>query len=176
VIAGRGFADTDSPRAARVAIVNATFVRDLLAGGPALDVRVTTALVDGPIRIVGVVGDVTPAGESDRPALYMAIDQISIGSGYLIVRAQADPRSILPALGSRLRSAAPSLAMDRVHRVAEALEDSRACDAVQRAGGSDIRGAGAAAVDDRCLRSHRQRRVRALARTGGQACARRLAT
>jgi putative ABC transport system permease protein len=126
VIAGRGFADTDSPRAARVAIVNATFVRDLLAGGPALDVRVTTALVDGPIRIVGVVGDVTPAGESDRPALYMPIDQISIGSGYLIVRAQADPRSILPALGSRLRSAAPSLAMDRVHRVAEALEDSRA--------------------------------------------------
>jgi predicted permease len=124
--AGRGFADADSPRAARVAIVNATFVRDLLAGGPALDVRVTTALVDGPIRIVGVVGDITPAGESDRPALYMPIDQISIGSGYLIVRAQADPRSILPALGSRLRNAAPGLATDRVHRVAEALEDSRA--------------------------------------------------
>jgi putative ABC transport system permease protein len=126
VTAGRGFADTDSPRAARVAIVNATFVRDLLAGGPALDVRVTTALVDGPIRIVGVVGDITPAGEPDRPALYLPIDQISIGSGYLIVRAQADPRSILPALGSRLRGAAPSLAMDRVHRVAEALESSRA--------------------------------------------------
>jgi len=44
----------------------------------------------------------------------------------LIVRAQGDPRSILPALASRLRGAAPSLALDRVHRVADALESSRA--------------------------------------------------
>jgi predicted lysophospholipase L1 biosynthesis ABC-type transport system permease subunit len=75
---------------------------------------------------VGVVGDITPAGEADRPALYVPIDQMSIGSGYVIVRAQADPRSILPALASRLRSAAPSLALDRIHRVADVLESSRA--------------------------------------------------
>jgi putative ABC transport system permease protein len=126
ITAGRGFADTDSPRAPRVAIVNAAFVRDLLAGGPAIDLRVSTALVEGPIRIVGVAGDITPAGEPDRPALYLPIDQISIGSGYLIVRAQNDPRSIVPALTTRLRAAAPSLAMDRVHRVADVLENSRA--------------------------------------------------
>jgi hypothetical protein len=127
VTTGRGFADSDSQRAPRVAIVNAAFVRELLAGSPALDVRVTAALLGGdPVRIVGVVGDITPAGEPDRPALYVPIDQIAIGSGYAIVRAQNDPRAILPALTARLRAAAPSLAMDRVHRVADALENSRA--------------------------------------------------
>ena len=126
ITAGRAFDATDTARGSRVAIVNTTFVRDLLGGRSAVDMRLTTPLIDDPVRIVGVAADVTPAGEADRPALYVPVEQLSIGSGYLIVRAQGDPRSILQALAIRLRTAAPGLPMDHVRRVAEALEDSRA--------------------------------------------------
>ena len=126
VTAGRQFASTDTERSPRVAIVNGTFVRDLLGGGRALGVRLTTPLVGDVVSIVGVVADVTPAGESDRPALYVPLDQLAIGGGYLIVRAHGDPRSIIPALTNRLRTTAPDLAVDRVRRVAEELEQGRA--------------------------------------------------
>jgi putative ABC transport system permease protein len=125
VMEGRPFAATDGPRAPRVAIVNAAFVRDVLNGRAALATRVTTPLIDGPMAVVGVVGDVTPAGEPDRPALYVPVDQIAIGAGYLVVRTNGDPRSAMAALTARLRAVAPSLALDRTRRVAEALEQSR---------------------------------------------------
>jgi hypothetical protein len=125
VMEGRPFAATDGPRAPRVAIVNAAFVRNLLNGRAALATRVTTPLIDGPMAVVGVVGDVTPAGEPDRPALYVPVDQIAIGTGYLVVRTDGDPRSAMAALTARLRAVAPSLALDRTRRVAEALEQSR---------------------------------------------------
>lgn len=124
--AGRRLQATDNERAPRVAIVNATFVRDLLGGRAPVGTRLTTPLIDATVSIVGVVADVTPAGERDRSALYVPIEQLSIGGGYLIVRAQGDPRSILPALTTRLRAVAPNLAVDRVRRVADGLEESRA--------------------------------------------------
>jgi hypothetical protein len=126
ITAGRRFVSTDTQLAPRVAIVNTTFVRDLLGGRPALAARLTTSFSKDPLTVVGVVGDVTPAGEPDRPALYVAIEQFPIGEGYLIARAEGDPRSMIPALTSRIRTAAPRLAADRVRRVAEGVEESRA--------------------------------------------------
>ena len=126
ITAGRRFGSHDTQQAPRVAIVNAAFVRDLLGGRSPLDVRMTSSLIDDPIIVVGVAGDTTPAGEADRPALYVPLDQLSTASGYLIIRAQGDPRSIVPALTRRLRTVAPALAADRVSRVAESLEASRA--------------------------------------------------
>jgi putative ABC transport system permease protein len=126
ITAGRRFSNTDTEHAPRVGIVNRTFVRDLLGGRQALGARLATPLINDAVSIVGVVGDVTPRGEPDRPALYVPVDQLSIGSGYLIVRAQHDPRSIIPALTTRLRTAVPGLAVDRMRRVAEELEESRA--------------------------------------------------
>jgi putative ABC transport system permease protein len=126
ITAGRRFVSTDTQLAPRVAIVNTTFVRDLLGGRPALAARLTTSFSKDPLTVVGVVGDVTPAGEPDLPALYVAIEQFPIGEGYLIARAEGDPRSLIPALTSRIRTAAPGLAADRVRRVAEEVEESRA--------------------------------------------------
>ena len=126
ILAGRRFTNTDTEHAPRVAIVNRTFVRDLLGGREALGARLTTPLIHDGVSIVGVVADVTPRGELDRPALYVPVDQLSMGSGYLIVRTQHDPRSIIPALTSRLRTTEPALAVDRMRRLAEDLEESRA--------------------------------------------------
>ena len=126
VVSGRAFTAADTEQAPRVAIVNTAFVRELLGGRAAVGLRLTRPSIDAPTSIVGVVGDVTPAGEPDRPALYVPIDQVSIGGGYLLVRTDRDPRAILSALTNRLRTAAPNLAMDRVRRVADTLEEHRA--------------------------------------------------
>ena len=124
--AGRRFVGTDTRQAPPVAIVNTTFARDLLGARSPLGVRLTTSLTDQAVSIVGVAGDVTPAGEPERPALYVPIEQSPIGEGHLLVRTQGDPRSLIPVLQTRLRAVAPGLAFDRVSRVAEALEESRA--------------------------------------------------
>ncbi len=126
VTAGRRFVSTDTPQAPRVAIVNGVFIRDVLGGRSALGVRLTTSYTEQPLTIIGVVGDVTPAGESDRPALYVPVEQSPIGEGHLLVRTKGDPQLVISALGNRMRAVAPSLPFDRVGRVAEALEESRA--------------------------------------------------
>ena len=76
---GRAFSGADTATAPFVAIVNAAFVRDVLGEGAALGARLTTPLVKAPLVVVGTVPDITPGGESDRPALYVAADQILIG-------------------------------------------------------------------------------------------------
>jgi predicted permease len=126
VVSGRAFTAADTEGAPRVAIVNAAFVRELLGGRAAVGLRLTRPSIDAPTSIVGVVGDVTPAGEPDRPALYVPVEQESIGGGHLVVRTHGDPRAMLSALTNRLRTAAPTLAMDRVRRVADTLEAHRA--------------------------------------------------
>lgn len=126
VTAGRAFSRTDIQGSPRVAIVNTSFVRDLLSGRSAAGMRLTTSFVKEPISIVGVAGDVTPAGEADRPAIYVPVEQSPIGEGHVLVRTAGDPRSLIPALITRLHRVAPDLPLDRVGRVAEALEESRA--------------------------------------------------
>ena len=88
---GRAFAPSDGETAPGVAIVNAAFVRDILRGGRAVGVRLTTDTMKGRLTIVGVVANVTPAGEADRPALYAPVDQVGIGGGSLLVRTDGDP-------------------------------------------------------------------------------------
>ena len=124
--AGRRFVETDTRSAARVAVVNTTFVRSVLGGRQPLGIRLRTDLFNGPIVIVGIAADVTPGGENDRPALYLSLGQMTIGGGSLIVRTAGDPRATLPVLTSRLRAAAPALALDRIGRVEVALESARA--------------------------------------------------
>src|SRR5262249_16862637 len=125
VVRGRAFDSGDRRGAPRVAVVNAAFVRDVLGSAEPVGVRRTAGLFDNPVRVVGVAGDVTPAGEPDRAAMYVSLDQISTGGGTLLVRTDADPRAVLPLLAPRLGEAVPSMAFDRVHRVAESLEAGR---------------------------------------------------
>lgn len=124
LIAGRSFSRTDTARSARVAIVNRAFLRAL----PTIAVgeRLTTDLGKELLTIVGVVADVTPAGEPDRPAFYVSVAQYPIGGGTLLIRTRSDPRTIIPGLIVRLRGLLPGLSIDRVHRVAESLEAGRA--------------------------------------------------
>ena len=126
LIQGRGFTAADDRDAPRVAIVNATFAREVLGGATAVGTALTSEWVDGTLSIVGVAGDVTPAGERDRPALYVPMDQMPASGGALLVRTERAPLSVVPALTTRLRAAAPALALDRIREVADILQASRA--------------------------------------------------
>jgi putative ABC transport system permease protein len=124
LIDGRAFTDRDRDSAPAVAIVNSAFARERLGGRPALGVTLTTSLVSRPISIVGLVGDVTPGGAPDRPAVYLPVDQLPIGTGALLVRIDTDrePRTVVPALVARMRAVAPGLALDRITDLAETLD------------------------------------------------------
>ena len=123
---GRVFAPTDKQNVPGVAIVNAAFVRDVLRGERAIGLHVLTDVADAALSIVGVVADVSPAGESDRAAVYVPIDQVPIAGGSLLVRTVGEPRQVVPALTTRLRMVAPALARDRIHVLADDLQAGRA--------------------------------------------------
>jgi predicted permease len=127
LMAGRNFGPDDRQTAPPVAIVNSAFVREVLQGAPAIGTRLRTKMFEGEFAIVGEVANVTPAGEADRPALYVSIEQLQIGGGgSLLVRTSDAPQAVVPALVSRLRGVAPNLAFDRVDEVSELLAAGRA--------------------------------------------------
>ena len=126
LLAGRNFGPHDRQTAPRVAIVNSAFVREVLQGAPAIGTRLRTKMFEGEFAIVGEVANVTPAGEADRSALYVSIEQLHIGGGgSLLVRTSDAPQAVVPALVSRLRGVAPNLAFDRVDEVSELLAAGR---------------------------------------------------
>jgi predicted permease len=127
LLAGRTLRPDDRQTAPRVAIVNTAFVREVLQGAPAIGTRFRTKMLKGEFAIVGEVADVTPAGEADRPALYVTIEQVQIGGGgFLLVRTAGAPQAVVPALVNRLRRVASNLALDRVDEVSELLANGRA--------------------------------------------------
>ena len=123
--AGRAFTEDDKRGGPGVAIVNASFVRDVLAGGAAVGARLAIDLIDRPLAVVGVAADVTPSGQRDRPAIYVPMEQILVAGGSLLVRTDGDPQSIVPELTRRLRAVAPALARDRIVRVSDTLAGGR---------------------------------------------------
>jgi putative ABC transport system permease protein len=123
---GRSFAESDTATTPYVAIVNAGFVRDILRGNTAIGVQLTSPLIKQPVTVVGTVPDLSPGGESDRPALYVSANQVVPGAGFLLVRVVGDPRAARSLIASRARKIAPTLPIDRVRPLAELLEPARA--------------------------------------------------
>jgi putative ABC transport system permease protein len=126
LLEGRSLSLADTRQSPRVAVINRAYARALLHGVAPVDQTLTTDLVSGRIAIVGVVSDVTPAGEADSPALYVSFEQFSINAGSLLVRITGDPAAVIPSLVSGLRAAAPGLPLDRIQTLNDALAAGRA--------------------------------------------------
>lgn len=126
VKAGRGFDASDRRGGALVALVNESFKRELLGGDNPIGMTLTAPVAKDQIAIVGVTSDITPGGQTDRPAMYLSMDQLAAGSGSLIVRCAGDPKAIIPTLAARLRAVAPNLALDRITPLNEMLAQGHA--------------------------------------------------
>jgi putative ABC transport system permease protein len=126
IVEGRAFTERDTRTAPFVAIVNSAFVREVLSGRAPVGASLISELTGRPLAVVGVAGDISPAGEADRPALYVSCEQIRAGGAVLLVRTDGPPASLAPALAERLRGVAPGLARDRIYPVADVLARGRA--------------------------------------------------
>ena len=125
IVDGRAFDGRDTRASPLVAIVNRAFVRDVMHGRGAVASVLLREDGDPPLTIVGVAGDITPAGEPERPAVYVVSEQVRAAGGYLIVRADV-PSAVIASLAQRLGDVAPSLARDRIYPVADELARGRA--------------------------------------------------
>jgi len=121
---GRQFAPTDDTNAPRVAIVNEAAVRRWLPGENPIGRRVVT---NGVAReIVGVVADVLQrsASEPAAPMVFVPFGQRTIRSIKVVVRTNADPSGLTPALRAEIRALDPELAIADITPMAQLVARS----------------------------------------------------
>jgi len=129
IVEGRAFESTDRAGNRAVAVVNAAFAREYLAGGQAIGARVALGPPDN-LRwfgIVGVANDVRylDLAIPESPALYLPAWLEVSRSMYIVVRAQRDPAGVVADLRRTVTAFDPTLALVDVRsndaRVAERL-------------------------------------------------------
>jgi len=93
---GRDFTERDDLQAPLVAVINETFARTAFPGADPIGKRFTTPQTQGPITIVGVVGDAKhySATEAAMPQLYAAHYQVPLIFCSLVARTAGPPESV----------------------------------------------------------------------------------
>jgi len=138
IVAGRGFAESDTETSAPVAIVNRTFARRYLGASP-LEARLPMALGHGgegvEASVIGVVDDVryVTGSESSLPEIYYSYRQLRGGLDAvvvsLLVRTAGEPGALAPVLRTAVRgedrALAPDLVMTMEDRVTTSLARPR---------------------------------------------------
>ncbi|MGA8599664.1 MAG: ABC transporter permease [Bryobacteraceae bacterium] len=119
MLAGRDFTARDTATSAPVAIVNQTFVREILKGAdPIGQTILTRAEPNYPAtlyEIVGVVGDTKYAGlrETIPPQAFAPALQFNPGAGgpggNVFIRSSAKPESVIAAVRQKLAEVSPNI-------------------------------------------------------------------
>ncbi len=96
LLKGRDFTDRDDLQTPLVAIVNETFAKRGFSSGDAIGKRFTTPQTQGPVTIVGVVGDTKhyTATEPAVPQIYVAHYQVPLIFSSLVARTNVPPLTI----------------------------------------------------------------------------------
>jgi putative ABC transport system permease protein len=96
VLKGRDFSDRDDLKSPLVAVINETFARRAFPNEDAIGKRLTTPQTQGPVTIIGVVGDAKhyTATEPARPQLYAAHYQVPLIFSSLVARTKGPALSI----------------------------------------------------------------------------------
>jgi putative ABC transport system permease protein len=115
LVAGRDFNEGDDRERERVAIVNETFVKRFLAGGPALGHKFHKSGEDSDIRIIGVARDSKYhlLSEPPMPYFYLPLAQFySTGMGIGIeVRTVGRPEAFAARLRAEIQSVDPNVSI-----------------------------------------------------------------
>lgn len=126
VLEGRVFDDRDGPDAPDVVIVNRTFARTILAGGPALGARVMGCDNGGQCDakdtalVVGIVGDSRQSDLETEPSaeIYAPGRQGFYGQN-LLIRTTGDPTSIAKQVVGFVRQVDPDLPVEDIRTLEE---------------------------------------------------------
>jgi putative ABC transport system permease protein len=106
---GRLFESTDRDGSPNVAIISDTAAKTFFPGEDPLGRTVVVARADR--TVVGVVADVRQWSleESTQAEVYLAMAQVSPGTGYLVIRTGDDPRAALPAIRAAVLDVLPDV-------------------------------------------------------------------
>jgi predicted permease len=137
LLAGRIFDDSELNRAAHLALVNQTFVKQFLPEGnpigqnvrsPMLKVEFPDFLLaqapDDWLEIIGVVGDARDDGleRPIKPAVFLPYSFVLPPNVALLVRARGNPEAAIQSVKQRLRDLNPELVVNQDHTLAWWLE------------------------------------------------------
>ena len=129
--AGRDVRASDTRQGEQVIVVNETLAREAWPGQDPLGRRLQAGLGEPWMRVVGVVGDIRHLGPSTppRPEFYQPDSQRSFPFMAFVVRTEADPHAIVPALRRAAAELDPSMPLSGVRtmdeHVASALSKPR---------------------------------------------------
>jgi putative ABC transport system permease protein len=122
--AGRFFNDADRPGGRQVVIISEA-IRDRFFPGE--DPLGKMLQGDGETaEIVGVVGNISRAALSDKPAadLYFPMEQAPQNATTMFIRTTADPRAAVPRVRERLRSLEPSIVLRDIRTMDDIVRSS----------------------------------------------------
>jgi predicted permease len=126
LVRGRLFADSDTDKSPKVAIVNQTFVRQFLPGkDPIGQYFGYDAANPRQFQIVGVVKDsrFNDIREPVPPTIFHSLGQDSIDIGSLNVRTFADPAPLVAEIREAVRSVDPKLPISGSSTVADVVSE-----------------------------------------------------
>jgi predicted permease len=126
LLRGRDFDTRDlEPSSPRVAIVNDTFVRDVLNGQPPLGPAGTIAFGNEQHEIIGVVQD-SPYPDlraAPRPMVYLTFRQTHTGRGQMVLHVRtANAARVLPQLRTIVQDVDKDTPMFEVHTLKEEID------------------------------------------------------
>lgn len=134
LLKGREFAATDNANSAKVVILNKTLAEKLFPNVDPIGRRVAWTGdvlrfigVSGEWRtVVGVVGDTKDAGLDldPPPVVFQPFAQEMVFAGGLVIRASADPRSLIPAATRLIRGIAPKVPIENVLTISQIRDES----------------------------------------------------
>ena len=134
VLKGRPFLSTDTDKSQRVVVVNRVLAEQLFPGRDPIGERIAwTGDVLRFIRvsdewrtIVGVVGDTKDRGldAEARPIVFQPFSQQPAWGGGLVIRASADPSTLIPSVTRVVRSIVPTAPIENVLTVAQVKDQS----------------------------------------------------
>jgi macrolide transport system ATP-binding/permease protein len=134
LIAGRPFNAIDGTPGQDSAIVNARFAELFLPDKDPLGTLIRIAGVDGDLlpdswlRVVGVAPAVRQSaadGIHPDPVVYLPSRSAPRSTAAVIVRAQGDPAALTPGIRDAIRQLDPSLPVDRVMTMTEAMRQAQ---------------------------------------------------
>jgi len=127
LLSGRLFDDHDRPDSPPVVVVNQALVKRYLNGQPPIGRRLLRD--DGPLTIVGVVGDVRQSGltQASQPEVYFPYQQAAEAvkrNMTLVMRASGDPTALVAEVRSEVQHIDPTQPIYNVKTMTTVIEES----------------------------------------------------
>src|SRR6202167_3270010 len=126
---GREFRSSDDGKAPGVAIVNQAFVHRYFPQGNAIGRKFWFNGRDKPgTLIVGEIANTRTDNltQAASPEIYLSLWQATAFSKHLVIRTQADPRTVMVAVERELREVDPTAAIENPRTLAQIRDDSLA--------------------------------------------------